>query len=195
MAACLGIDIGIRNLSYCILQKDMAGRFQIIEWQLVDVLQVCGQSERSCDTLTSAEIHDLARFALPLIFPTDRLKQHNIAHVLIEQQPHGKYGNQKIILFSHLIFEYFRSQLLDQRIGDTLETVVFTGAAKKYDSQWLHRYNLSRPTNYAQRKQTSVQLCDIFCTELQLTHLPANNTKKDDLADAFLLAYIGWQHW
>ena len=191
MTACLGIDVGIRNLSYCILQREENNTFRIPEWRLVDVLQLCGMADVSCDKLTSNEIHDIASFALPKIFSVNSLQLHNIAHVSIEQQPHGKYGNQKIILFSHLIFEYFRSRLLNQSIGDKLETVFFTGAAKKYEKKWLVEHRLPKPTNYAQRKQTSVKLCDLLCKNMGLSLSPIG-AKRDDLADAFLLALIGW---
>ena len=193
--AALGIDVGIRNLSFCVLQKSKEGQFCIVDWQLIDVLQLCGL-DGSCDDLTSNEIHDIARHALPLIFPTNFIQRYQIAHVGIEQQPHGKYGNQKIILFSHLLFEYFRSSLLNQHRGDTLQTVAFTGAAKKYDKQWLAMFKLSKPTTYIERKQTSVRLCKLFCAKFQLSELPkATLAKQDDLADAFLLAYIAWSHW
>lgn len=193
-SAALGIDVGIRNLSFCVLQKDSAGHFHIIDWQLIDVLQVCG-IDSSCDQLTSNEIHDIASYALPLIFPIDFIQKNLIAHVSIEQQPHGKYGNQKIILFSHLLFEYFRNPLFNQKKGDLLQTVAFTGAAKKYDRRWLSLHNLPKPKTYTQRKQTSVQLCQLFCAQLKLQELPFTRDKQDDLADAFLLAYIAWEHW
>ena len=194
MTACLGIDVGLRNLSYCILQKTDE-KFSITDWKLIDVLRLCGL-DGSCDKLTSNEIHDIANYALPLLFPPDTIHRYNIAHVAIEQQPHGKYGNQKIILFSHLIYNFFRIQLLNQKVGDKLETVVFTGSAKKYEKKWLLDNGLPRPTTYAQRKETSVQLCNIFCKSLHVRTLSGHLTdKQDDLADAFLLAFIAWQNW
>jgi hypothetical protein len=188
--SCLGIDVGIRNLSFCILQLEPSA---ILKWELIDVLELCGLPDLSCTKLTSSQMHDIARYALPRIFPVQLIQSNQISHVSIEQQPHGKYGNQKIILFSHLIYDYFRQYLFNQVYGDTMETVVFTGAAKKYDKLWFVKYGLPKPKNYADRKSTSTQLCHLLCDEMQLPRMPTGHCKEDDLADAFLLAVIGWE--
>jgi hypothetical protein len=193
--SCLGIDVGIRNLGFCVLQRDEKDKsFLIKDWQLVDVMERCGISNSSCKKLTSGQIHDMAAFILPVIFPTEFVKLHRLSHVSIEQQPHGKYGNQKIILFSHLLYDYFRRLLHNQVWGDTLETVVFTGAGQKYKPTWLALHNLPIPKTYPQRKLTSEKLCEAFCRVLKLMDLP-DGPKRDDRADALLLALVIWERW
>jgi len=194
MTSCFGIDVGIRNLSYCVLQRDEKHTYKIREWKLIDVMSRCDMSDTSCKKLTSGQIHDIADFILPSIFPPEFLTRYQIAHVSIEQQPHGKYGNQKIILFSHLFYDYFAKLRNAQTWGSCLTSVVFTGAAQKYNSTWLQQHVIPKPKTYPQRKSTSIKLCQKLCTLYELTALP-QDSKRDDLADSFLLALVVWERW
>jgi hypothetical protein len=198
MTSCLGIDVGIRNLSFCILKKEDK-LYTIGHWALVDVLECCGMQDASCKDLTSGQIHTIAHFVIPAIFPAKFIKENKIAHVSIEQQPHGKYGNQKIILFSHLLYDYFRCLIWAVKWGDVIQTVNFTGAGQKYQKTWLSRYNLSTSRNYGQRKQNSITLCEKLRQDLNVQGNAEvwieNTDKQDDLADAFLLALAIWDRW
>lgn len=198
MTACLGIDVGIVNLSYCILARTDA-EYEIKDWKLINVLRLCNLEDTSCKSLTSVDIHNIARFVIGRIFTADFIRENAIAHVSIEQQPGGKYGNAKIILFSHLIYEYFQNFLWNVQWKSTLQTVRFIGASQKYKKTWLSRYNIQTSREYKQRKHNSVYLCNSLCRDLRVKNHNENSIitheKNDDLADAFLLALAAWEHW
>lgn len=196
MTSCLGIDIGIRNLSFCVLRRELDGTYTIPVWELVSVMDMCGMGNESFKKLTSGQIHDMAHFVIPKLFPLDFIHKHTVAHVSIEQQPHGKYGNPKIVLFSHLLFEYFQSNLWAITRHSSLETVSFTGASQKYLRKWLTQYNLEPGRTYAQRKHLSIVLCINWCCQLGIPTTQLDEHKKsDDLADAFLLAWVVLEKW
>lgn len=198
MTSCLGIDVGIRNLSYCILYKS-GETYTLGPWELVDVMDRCGLGGMSCKKLTSGQIHTIAAFVLPLTFPPEFIQQHKIAHVSIEQQPHGKYGNQSIILFSHLLYDYFRSLIWGVKWGSVIQTVNFTGAGQKYQKAWMELYNLEGSSKYSNRKKNSILLCENLLADLDVQGnkgpFRENPRKADDLADAFLLALTVWDRW
>ena len=192
----LGIDIGLRNLAICVLHRNTnTAAYAIQDWQLIDVMQCCGMGERKCTQLTSAQIHDMAEYALPKLFPLTYLTTNKIYHVAIEQQPCGKYSNQRIILFSHLVYHYFRRLLCQQGWREsTLTTVAFASAALKYNQNWLQKYHVPKPKTYIQRKEASVQLCKAIRLDAGIPVM-LTKLKQDDLADAFLLAFATWERW
>jgi hypothetical protein len=197
MSSCLGIDVGLRNLSLCVLQKNN-DQYSILDWRLVDVRQLCGLKQVSCKKLTSAQIHNIAHFVLPRIFPKDYMKKHAIAHVSIEQQPMGRMTNQRMVLFSQLLFHYFRTFIWNVEWGDYIQTVRLTSAGQKYQKSWMTTYGLQTSKKYKIRKENSIILCERLCSDLHVQgdkSIFDDDTKKDDLADAFLLALVIWLKW
>lgn len=198
MTTCLGIDVGLRNLSYCLLKYEN-GQYEIKDWKLIDVLSLCGQPDRSCNTLSSQEIHNISEYLLKRIFSPFFIRENKIAHISIERQPGGRFSNSRTILFSHLIYEYFRQCLRNVKWGDTLQTSCFVGAQQKYKQKWLSLFNIKTSANYKKRKNNSVFLCCNLCKDLKIQGFNEeqfrNEDKNDDLADAFLLALTVWDHW
>ena len=98
----LGIDIGLVNFSFCVLRCDEEDAQHVLEWQRVNLLDLCGYPEGfSCKKLTPVDLHNIAEIALPQLFdPTSFLGRYTVQHVAIEQQPHGKYGQIKMIASS-----------------------------------------------------------------------------------------------
>lgn len=198
-----GIDIGLRNLAYCVLDiqtpTENPATYTVLQWKLVDVLKTaCARTSTECEfdhcnQLKPHNVHDIARMFLPQQFPESFFRK-TVAHVCIEQQPHGKYGNPNLVLFSHLIYAYFRDMQSRVMFGDALSSVRFVSANSKYRTHWIAQFALQKASSYAQRKQLSVKLAthllkwhnvnNVSETELEAGHGP----KQDDLADCFLLA-------
>jgi len=185
----LGIDIGIRNLSFCQLVKQNTGDWAIAQWHLVDMLEFCNTRFKSCTDMHSIDVHALAEYLLPLIFPATALP----TFVCIEQQPHGKYGNQKLVLLSHLIYAYFRQFLARATFGQKLLAVKFVSPNSKYCTPWLQKYGQTRGKTHCARKKLSIALFEKLVAEYQVSNLStvvfADHKKQDDLADSFLLAF------
>ena len=191
MQTWLGIDIGIRNLSCCLL-KLQDKKWTIEAWELYDLLQLCDNEFKNCNELLSTDVHSVSDFVLPKLFKKSYITKQ-INHICIEQQPHGKYGNQKLVLFSHLMYSYFQRMLCDIKFTDILTSVRFISANSKYCQTWLRKYSKSKQKVYGARKKLSVELVRCLWKDYNITNLSKTDfdthSKKDDLADAFLLAF------
>jgi hypothetical protein len=184
----LGIDIGVRNLSYCEFELQ-EGRITITKWGLVDILEGVEMFKSTRDICTS-DIHPLMQLVMPQLFPESYARKR-VHHVCIEAQPLGKYANGKTVLVSHLIYNYFRQFLHTMKCGDCIQSVQFVNPARKYCKTWLIEYGKSKQKTHSNRKLLSVELCQLLMNDFLVTNntgiLLENCEKNDDLADAFLL--------
>ena len=183
----LGIDVGIRNLSFCILSESN----EIVDWQLVDMLQLMKTNVfRSCDDISTADIHGMMAVTLPILFPLGTLLVH---HVGIETQPLGQFTNCKMFLIAQLIYNYFHTAWLQGTAG-LLQSVRFISPVRKYDPKWLLRYGLKKEKLYEKRKKMSHTLCGNLIRDHNIVNSTLTDLgkcqKTDDLADAFLLALV-----
>lgn len=182
----LGIDIGIRNLSYC--QIRISEKTKTIErWGLVSILD---NDDDNVKDLCSSDIHNLCAYKLPQFF-TDTSTV--VTHVCIEQQPGGKYANPKPMLVSHLVYHFFHAKLMNIKRNDKLQSVQFVAPSRKYQPSWLKSFNEQKQSKYACRKQLSVRLCANLINKDSVDNSSGITLemykKSDDLADSFLLAY------
>ena len=191
MQVWLGIDIGIRNISCCALQKDADGGWAITRWELHDLLNYTGDQYASCQDLNCVDLHAVLDHALPLLFPRDWVV-HNVQHVCIEQQPHGRCGNPKLVLLAHLLYDYFYALLRHSRFGETLLSVAFVSPNSKYNQAWLDQYGQIRQKRHGDRKRLSIYLTENLVRDLGVRNQSGTvfeaHQKRDDLADSFLLA-------
>jgi hypothetical protein len=175
----VGIDIGIRHLAICELNVRTIER-----WVLVDLID--GMPFKSTDDLSMSEIHCLMAYLMVTLFPNPKRYEH----VRIESQPLGKYSNPKTTLVSHVIYNHFFASMLDVKLGDPLQSVLFVAGARKFNSAWLILYNERTYKTHAARKKLSVRLCAKLLIDMEIETPFDFTTKKgkvDDLADAFLL--------
>lgn len=177
----IGIDVGMRNFAYCVMQGT-----RIVEWNCIDLLE----QDDDWHNVTPTQMQDVLLRALPRLF--DSLGP---AHVGIEAQPFGfgkyrKFEQCKIWLASHLIYNYFRARMW----RCTMLSVRFIQARLKYQAPWLKLAGMAQtPVNYAKRKQNSVRLCRVVAQHEAIDlrdKLETHQGKQDDLADAFLLCVI-----
>lgn len=163
----LGIDVGLRNLSYCLL----TGKGRLACWSVVDLLEWCPGHQTTPDALA---------MVLPALF-----KDFVDLHVGIESQPRW---NRPMWLLSHIVFRYFRARLWHHGV----RSVRFLRAHRKYNAKWLAMCSLP-PDNfcYTQRKCHSVQICRALAAKYGI---PLDRfekaCKKDDLADSLLMAFL-----
>jgi hypothetical protein len=188
----LGIDIGLRNFSYCVIRTTAGGVdvVDVVDWQLVDLMEMCGFAKGfSCNRITSKDLHDIGDFVFPLIFSCDYMNKHGVNHIAIEQQPHGRLSNPKMIALTHILYSYMRSLFTNLKCGSPLRTVVLMAASQKYNTPLLARFGFSKQKDYKERKLLSVKLVQAI---LGTVDFPHGVTKVDDLADSFLLAYVNF---
>ena len=179
----LGIDVGIRNFSYCLLQRQ-AGVIRILEWRNIDLLTMLPM-KRWCQ-IKNGHVRDVARHTMKVLFPPKKVCR-TINYVVIESQP----KNGKMQLFSRFILDYFQRLREQGTHQDVLLGCTFLSAKTKYNKDWVPDQKTKR--SYPQRKALSCRLCQRLLQEHQVQYdtnlfLSGGGAKKDDLADSFLLA-------
>jgi len=162
----LSIDVGICNLSYCLLTE--IG--YIIDWGIIDL---CGkENSKKIDLIT---VGRNLRFAMRDKF-LDRLDI--IKTVIIENQLGLHAVRMRCV--QHMIMQYW--------LGMGVSNVQFISPKLK-----LKNYPECDTSTYAQRKQSSIMITDheiqneeICCNKFR--DLFRNCKKKDDLSDCYLQA-------
>jgi hypothetical protein len=166
----LGIDVGIRHLSFCELLVEPTKTFAIKRWQVVDLIDGDVQSANKIKLET---LHHRLEEFLSDTFPPATVSQ--FATVGIELQPQGRLSNLRMLIVSHLMYAYFRSHQCHH--------VRFVSAKLKYPKKHMTACGLRCSRLYKERKKNSVHLCK------HLTAGLPNTGKVDDLADSFLIAH------
>ena len=195
MLTTLGIDIGLVNFSYCVLRKKIDKTQEILEWKRINLLDMCGfESGFSCKKVTPIDLHNISDFVFPKLFSKEFIEKYDVTHVAIEQQPHGKFCQIKMITLSHLLFSYFRRIVFQLQLP--LTTVKMMAASQKYQQQFLEKYKLSKQKRYNNRKALGVEITERLAADLLLDITEMTKLEKpDDMADSFLLAYSEQLAW
>jgi hypothetical protein len=177
MTKILSFDVGIKNLSYCIISvddNDNEKSMKILDW---DVLQVTDANckkikldDLSCDVLTCLN--------------NNFNSEECIDYVIIENQPSLKNGNMKTVAV--IIYTFFQMMKLQY---NQIKQVKFISAANKLKVKKGKDigFNLKKDT-YKERKQTSIELTRKYLIDMCPEKLEWFNgcTKQDDLSDSYL---------
>jgi len=174
--AILGIDIGIRNMSFCELNVAEDRTLSVGRWEVIDLLD---GDKQSANKLKMESLHQRMECFLVKHFPSGPTAQQ-FECVGIELQPQGRLTNLRMHIAAHVAYSYFRTLL---HLNASLTTVRFIAASKKYPAKLLAACGLASSRVYKVRKQNSIALCR------QLTTGLPHRGKIDDLADSFLIAH------
>lgn len=201
----LSWDIGILNLSYCILEKNEENQIKIIGWDIVNLVD----NEEMKKNRT-------------LIFENIPRKLHeipellNVDIVVIENQPCLKNPQMKSIQM--ILYSYFL--ILGKVIGNNTENstyidkIDFCSASNKLkiykgpeiilqekvrknkkineESKEIESKEESKPKKstmkYSDKKKLAIEHCKYFLQNQDIDYLDFfnNHKKKDDLADSYL---------
>lgn len=162
----LSIDVGIKNLSYCVLScSQTTNTINILKWQNVAITDKCVKKMPLQD-LTENIISTLEEH-----FDDTSL----FDFVVIENQPMLKNGLMKTV--SVVIYTYFN--MLKMHHGN-IRDVRFVSATNK-----LKGTDAAKNT-YKDRKKSSIELakCHVEMYEPRLSEWFLKQTKKDDYADS-----------
>ena len=173
----LSIDVGIKNLSYCILERDDTNSVTIVEWNNVCVVEKCKKNslEMTVECLLSV---------LTETFAADMQK---VDVVLIENQP--SLVNRLMKTISVVIYTFFNMMKITWGV---VESVRFVSAAGKLKCKDALRLNSPKNT-YQARKKASVEVAREYLkfNSSRFADWFEKQTKKDDLSDC-LLQGIYW---
>lgn len=169
MTTILSIDVGIKNLSFCVL-KSSPDTTTIQEWKNIQVFE---------GNIKKLPIEDLTEIII------ESLMQHfdensSIDVVLIENQPMLKNGLMKTVAV--VIFTFFN--MMKIQFGN-VQSVKFISATNKLKCAMVERLNVSK-NDYKDRKRLSIELAKLYIPILCPSKLEwfISQKKKDDCADS-----------
>ena len=159
MVKILSWDIGTKNLTYCLIEKQ-TDRSKIFMWEIINI---------STDEKTTQSC------AKKLYEELNKRNFGDIDKLLIENQPALLNPTMKII--SVLLLSYFCYVK-----NVPYECIVFVSPMAKF------KHVTPRPKSYKERKKLAIKMCYDLITEDERIILNSHR-KKDDLADSYLQAH------
>ena len=191
----LSFDIGIKNLAYCILYKDLTINNEknliIHKWGIINILE----DNEKCKDISLDEIGTRMYKRLQ-----DEFLEENITEVLLENQPVLKNPVMKSIQI--LIMGFFKYESII--LGREIKLIKLINASNKLKlGKKLIQFNESEDilkikSKYNRNKKLAILYTNYFLEKELYSDYNKYNTlfnehkKKDDLSDAFLqgLYYI-----
>ena len=188
----LSFDIGIKNLSYCVLYKDAnidsinKNNIKIYDWGIIQLIE----DGTKCKGIPLDKITKTLYEKLD-----DKFRNYEITNVLLENQPVLKNPLMKSIQM--IIYSFFSYEQII--MGRDIETIKLINASNKLKlGKNLTEINNSEDilkikTKYSKNKKLAIIYTNHFLKERlivedyqRFNEIFNNHKKKDDLADAFL---------
>lgn len=192
----LSIDVGIVNFAFWV-GRVLPDSHETLQWDVVDIPTVCGRNVKTTKTMSIEQKCQLCWVYclehLELVQPPDR--------IFIEAQPCRGMGRSGIWakVFSHVL-----QVALHHRFRVPFSRVTFVDAklkshcflpdeeeapAKKKTKKTTKTKPKKKKLTYKQRKDKAVEACQTLEPSIE----NFTRKKKDDLADAFLMALAYWR--
>ena len=181
----VGIDVGIKNLAICCLDFSTETP-TIIHWHLLDVI---GENKNA----TKTSIEDCTTCMMDALKKIDWLETlDEIDKIAIEAQPAGRMatGNIKCKVLSHCIQSFF---YLNTKASVTFvnpKTKVGTQVLQEFSGNTLEGGDANVKKRYNVHKKASIQIVKDIVQKTQWKQWFNELKKKDDVADAYLLALV-----
>lgn len=172
----LSFDIGIKNLSFCLIEKGQ-GKTKIIEWANVCVLD----DNQKANKIGMEPLVECVLLALSERFGD---AMHPVDVVVIENQPSLLNGLMKTV--SVVVYTFFN--MLKLMHGNVSE-VRFVSASSKLKCERAAAITPA-PTTYKLRKNASIAAARSYLDDVFVDHREwfEKQSKKDDLSDCLLQA-------
>lgn len=162
----LSIDVGIKNLAYCLIDNT-----EILEWNIIDI--------------TSKSNANACSYMVKLLDTCQNILNCDL--VLIEKQPSK---NNKMRIIEGLLNAYFVIKGMNNDESTIKDVKVYSAKHK------LGKDTFKGKSNYSQRKKLGIFRCNAFLQQVKqkedIEKIFDKSNKKDDLADCLLqsLSYI-----
>lgn len=178
----VGIDVGVINLSLCVIDFESSDQYNILFWKTIDCVSTWIDVKKKYPKKPTIQNQvDAVIFALQSL----QDKFSDVEHVWIENQPVGvrnASGNTAMKCIQHAIQSYF--------------LINFTHAIIAMVSPSI-KLGKDAPKEYSKRKKLAVQIVLSLLKERETGCVLSNphiqqlmqSKKADDLADSFLIAY------
>ena len=180
----LSFDIGIKNLAYCILDKDEDNKLSIIKWDIIKLLE----DNEKCKGFPLDELTKRLYKQL-----NSHFYSYNITKVLLENQPVLKNPVMKSVQM--IVFSFFQYQAI--LLAREINTIKLINASNKLKvGKTFTEINnnediIKIKSKYTRNKKFAIEytykiLEDRIENFETLIEYFKENKKRDDLADAFL---------
>ena len=197
----LSFDIGIKNLSYCIMYKSNLNRnindIKIIDWGIIQLID----DDIKCKTVPLGTITEILYNKLH-----DKFIDYDIDTILLENQPVLKNPLMKSIQM--IIYGYFNYE--KHIMGRNIESIKLINASNKLklgkklkdfnnsvDVQEINKIN----SKYTKNKKLAIIYTNHFLKQRLIEEdyekyitIFNDHKKKDDLSDAFLQGLYFIEH-
>lgn len=169
----LSIDVGIKNLSYCLFESEGIHKTRVVKWENVCV------TDSNCKKIKIEELTEQILECLMSKF--DESFEADV--VLIENQPMLKNGSMKTV--SVVIYTFFN--MLKIMYGN-IKNVRFISASNKLKCKKVLELQKNIDT-YKDRKRLGIEGARLYMADICQEREEWFNiqSKKDDISDAFLL--------
>lgn len=185
--ALIAFDVGVKNLSYCVLDDS-----SVISWNIINVSD--GIDEKS-----SKDFHTIAEALFSKL--DSHFSDVDVSHVVIENQP--VYKNPTMKSIQMMLYSFFAMRNLKREHNIKLSFIA-ASTKVKYAERVLKENcpddlnELKKTKNkYAYNKKSAVHCVKLMIESSSEIHFDdhlvtrfSDSKKKDDLADAFLLALV-----
>jgi len=190
----LSIDVGLRNLAWCLLSRSPSqelkwqgapwwgNEIQIINWKVVDIVVHSEIKEKI--NLNKTDIASIVPWFMKCLEDHKEIIGERIDLVLIENQPSGhtlsagvNISNVKTKVLSHILQAFFVVRNIP---------VKFVSPSNKLKDAGEF---MTDPSQYSQHKKAAIALTEKCMGEMGegfMAMWKGFRGKKDDLADAFL---------
>ena len=208
----ISFDIGIKNLSYCILESETK---RILDWGIIDIsvdpkCSHCSKGKQ-CDKSATYQSDDKlfctghSKLKCYEIYKKKKIKKSvnhifdlgknmvsvldktphflDVNLVLLENQPALKNPTMKTVQM--LLYSYF----LMRGVSDgEIENIVMVNARNKLKAYKGDKIECDFKDKYKKNKYLAVEYCKkmVEDQELKFVELFTNSKKKDDLSDSYL---------
>lgn len=185
----VSIDVGLRNLAWCIIDVDNGIPASIRQWKVDDMLMYNGSKAKVTNITTDRAIDMVLKYLRDHKSNFDTIAANGVI-VGIENQPAGRRGSAKMKCVQTAIYCFFRT------LYPSWKTKAVSPSLKLH----LHIEGLCRPgsprfdftssaTQYVQNKKLAVakvQHLVNFNDSLNFDTFVTTKNKRDDLADCLL---------
>lgn len=186
----IGWDIGIKNLSYCVIDYDeKKSEYSIKDWNIID-LRSEEQKEKG-KKCAKISLKDLSRELYIKLETINYFKEFD--YVIIENQPVLK--NPKMKSIQMILYSYFAFKSLKVTNFKDLLLMNASNKLKVYDKiiegEEIDKINKLK-SKYNRNKKISILHTKLLIKDHEMNNKNwlgffESNKKKDDLADSFLM--------
>lgn len=184
----LSFDVGLKNLAACCLEVDASGQFQILDWDVYNVVEDGTNVNKTSLEILAPQFYDFCHSKLEAWLGAE--PGHSATRVFIENQPMGGRGgarNLKTKVMSHMLQCQLRSYRPDVPVSFVHPSLKLKDMPR-----------LEPKTSYRANKLYAIQKTEeylngsdnISSQDITQKFAKAKSKKRDDLADSFLQGLI-----